>query len=95
MGLLAAIIANKINSASGIANIFSVPQMNLMFFTFAEAEIIRKFIPVYYPMDAITRIFDGIVLTDFTLWFDFGINLLITIAIVVIAIALFKKYGKN
>lgn len=95
MGLLAAIIANKINNASGIANIYSVPQMNLMFFTFAEAEIIRRFIPVYYPMDAITRIFDGIVLTDFTIWFDFGINLIITTAIVVIAIALFKKYGKN
>jgi len=94
-GLICGILGSSVNNAAGYANIYSIPQLNLMFFTFPEAELFRKFIPVYYAMDALTMIFDGTSLTNLTIWFDFTINLIITMVIIIIAVLLFKKYGKT
>ncbi|MFX1275610.1 MAG: ABC transporter permease [Promethearchaeota archaeon] len=94
-GLICAILAKTIQNGSGYANLYSMPQLNIMFFTLPEAELFRKFMPVYYPMDALTLIFDGIALTNFNIWIDFAINLIITMVIIIIAILLFKRHGKT
>ncbi len=93
-GLICGILGSSVNTATGYANIYSIPQINLMFFTFPEAELFRRFVPVYYAMDALTIIFDGTSLANLTIWIDFTINMIVTMLIIIIAVLLFKKYGK-
>jgi len=56
---------------------------------------IAMFLPSYYATDALTSIFNGASLTSANILIDFAFISIVSIAIVIIGILLFKKSGNK
>ena len=96
-GLITATVAKNAKAAGGIIWIFMLPQQMLASGLYPlpnEAEMISKFMPLYYASDALTNLFNGISLTEFTIWWDLIILTIFSAVLVITGILLFKKYGK-
>jgi len=96
LGLITATISKNSGTATGLAFIFILPQM--FFGTFVPLTDITRpiamFLPSYYVTDSLTKIFNGNLLTEPTIWINLLIVSIISIVIIIIGIQLFKKYGK-
>lgn len=97
LGLITATIAKSAGAATGISFIFILPQM--FFGTFLPitdtTRIIAMFLPSYYVVDALASIFGGAPLTSENLLIDFTFISIVSVAIIIIGIQLFKKYGNK
>ncbi len=97
LGLITATIAKSAGAATGISFIFILPQM--FFGTFIPitdtTRIIAMFLPSYYVVDALASIFGGAPLTSENLLIDFAVISIVSVAIIIIGIQLFKKYGNK
>ena len=95
-GLITATVAKNAGAATGIAFIFIMPQM--FFGTFIpltdSTKAIAMFMPSYYVTDSVAKIFNGVALTDMSIWINLAVIALISVVIVILGIQLFKKYGK-
>ena len=94
-GLVTATISKTPETATGLSFLFILPQM--FFGTFipltTTTRQIASFIPSYYLVDALTRVFNA----DWeitSILLDVGVISLVGVAIVIIGIVLFRKYGK-
>jgi ABC-type multidrug transport system permease subunit len=75
-----------------------MPQM--FFGTFmplgGATEIIAKFMPSKYITDALTTLFlRGAPVTSTIIWFDFAVVSIIGIALIIVGIALFERFGSK
>lgn len=97
LGLITASVSKSAGTATGISFIFILPQM--FFGTFIPitdtTRPIAMFLPSYYATDALTSIFSGAALTSANILIDFAFISIVSIAIVIIGILLFKKSGNK
>jgi ABC-2 type transport system permease protein len=98
-GLITATLAKSPGAATGIAFLFIMPQMFLGTFVgtslSSSAQSISKFIPSYYVTDALTSLFlRGAPMESPSILFDLTVTMACSIAILMIGVVLFKKYGK-
>ena len=97
LGLITASVSKSAGTATGISFIFILPQM--FFGTFIPitdtTRPIAMFLPSYYATDALTSIFSGASLTSANILIDFAFISIVSIAIVIIGILLFKKSGNK
>jgi oleandomycin transport system permease protein len=98
-GLITATLAKSPGAATGIAFLFIMPQMFLGTFVGASlsssAQSVSKFVPSYYVTDALTSLFlRGAPVGSPSVLFDLAVTLSCSVAILLIGIILFKKYGK-
>jgi len=97
LGLITATIAKSSGTATGLSFIFILPQM--FFGTFlpitSTTRVIARVIPSYYATDAISSIFNGDSLLTNNILIDFAFVSIVSIAIIIIGIQLFKKYGNK
>jgi ABC-type multidrug transport system permease subunit len=98
-GLITATIAKSPGAATGIAFIFIMPQMFLGTFVGAGlssgAQSISKFVPSYYVTDALTSLLlRGAPPTSPSVLLDLAVTSSCSIAMLMIGIVLFRKYGK-
>jgi ABC-type multidrug transport system permease subunit len=98
-GLTTATLAKSPGAATGIAFLFIMPQMFLGTFVgtslSSSAQSISKFIPSYYVTDALTSLFlRGAPMESPSILFDLTVTMACSIAILMIGVVLFKKYGK-
>jgi ABC-type multidrug transport system permease subunit len=98
-GLITATLAKSPGAATGIAFLFIMPQMFLGTFVGASlsssAQSVSKFVPSYYVTDALTSLFlRGAPLGSPSVLFDLAVTSACSVAILMIGIILFKKYGK-
>jgi ABC-2 type transport system permease protein len=95
LGLITATLAKTPETATGLSFIFILPQM--FFGTFipvtSTTRQIAQFMPSFYVLDALQRVFAGD-WTAPTLLVDVGVIALVSVVIVAIGILLFGKYGK-
>lgn len=100
LGLITAAISKSSEAATGISFAFIMPQM--IFGTFVPmgdiTRIVGMFLPSYYVTDALTSIFlrgaiEHSVLQNIVI--DFAFISIVSIAIIIIGILLFKKTGKT
>jgi ABC-2 type transport system permease protein len=93
LGLITATISKTPEVATGLSFIFILPQM--FFGTFipitSTTQQIAKFIPSYYLIDALQKIFEGLINTDILL--DLGVISIFSISTVILGVFLFEKYG--
>ncbi len=96
LGLITATVSKTPEAATGVSFVFILPQM--FFGTFVPitntTRQIASVIPSYYVLDALRLIFDG----DWTnpnILLDVGIVSIVSIAIVILGILLFEKYGNT
>ena len=97
-GLIAATLSKSADVATGISFVFIMPQM--FFGTFMPlggvTEIIAKFMPSKYITDALTTLFlRGAPVTSTIIWFDFAVVSIIGIALIIVGIALFERFGSK
>jgi hypothetical protein len=52
------------------------------------------FMPLHYASDALSLLFFGVELSNLRIWFDLGILVLFSLALIILGILLFKKYGR-
>ncbi|TFG33020.1 ABC transporter permease [Candidatus Thorarchaeota archaeon] len=95
-GLIAATISKSADVATGISFVFIMPQM--FFGTFmplgGATEVIAKFMPSKYITDALTTLFlRGAPVTSTIIWFDFAVVSILGIALILVGIALFERFG--
>ncbi len=95
-GLVAATISKSAEIASGISFIFIMPQM--FFGTFMPlgggTEAIAQFMPSNYVTQSLTTLFlRGAPVTTPIIWINLGIVALAGVAVLLVGIVLFKKYG--
>ena len=95
-GLIAATLSKSADVATGISFIFIMPQM--FFGTFmplgGATEVIAKFMPSKYITDALTTLFlRGAPVTSTIIWFDFAVVSILGIALILVGIALFERFG--
>lgn len=95
-GLVAATISKSAEIASGISFIFIMPQM--FFGTFMPlgggTEAIAQFMPSNYVTQSLTTLFlRGAPVTTPIIWINLGIVALAGVAVLLVGIALFKRYG--
>lgn len=98
-GLITATLAKSPGAATGIAFLFIMPQMFLGTFVgaslSASAQSVSKFVPSYYVTDALTSLFlRGAPLTSPSVLLDLAITIACSLAVLMIGVVLFKKYGK-
>jgi ABC-type polysaccharide/polyol phosphate export permease len=98
-GLITATLAKSPGAATGIAFLFIMPQMFLGTFVAASmsssAQSISRFVPSYYVTDALTSLFlRGASLGSSTVLLDIAVTISCSIAVLMIGVALFRKYGK-
>jgi len=96
-GLITATVAKNVKTAGGIIWIFILPQQMLASGLYPlpnEAEMISKFMPLYYATDALTNLFNGGSLGDITIWGDLIVLTIFSVVLVIAGILLFKKYGE-
>jgi ABC-type multidrug transport system permease subunit len=95
LGLITATISKTPETATGISFVFILPQM--FFGTFipitSTTQQIATFMPSYYLLDALKLIFEGNWMNT-NILIDLGVISIVSIAVVVIGILLFEKYGK-
>lgn len=97
LGLITASVSKSAGAATGLSFIFILPQM--FFGTFIPitntTRPIAMFLPSYYATDALTSIFRGTSLLSANILIDFAFISIVSIAIVIIGILLFKKSGNK
>jgi ABC-2 type transport system permease protein len=99
-GLITATLAKSSGAATGIAFIFIMPQMFLGTFVgvalSATAQEIGKFVPSYYVTDALTSLFlRGAPASSPTILLDLTVVSATSVAVLLVGILLFRKYGKT
>jgi len=99
-GLITATLAKSSGAATGIAFIFIMPQMFLGTFVGAAlseaAQEIGKFVPSYYVTDALTSLFlRGAPASSPTILLDLTVVSATSVAVLLLGILLFRKYGKT
>ena len=97
-GLIAATVSKSADVATGISFIFIMPQM--FFGTFMPlggvTEAIAKFMPSKYITDALTTLFlRGAPVTSTIIWFDLAVVSVVGIALIIVGIALFERFGSK
>ncbi len=96
-GLIAATFAKSSGAAVGVSMAFFLPQM--IFGTWipvSEAtQVIAMFFPIYYSTSSLQMIFNGVPLTEITIWINLGALAIYGIVIVIIGTVLFKGFGKG
>jgi len=97
-GLITATIARSSGAATGLAFIFVLPQMFLGTFVGSmlsdSVKTISQFIPSYYVTDALTSIYvRGASITSQTVLVDTLAVCLISLAVLIVGILLFRRYG--
>jgi len=98
LGLITATIAKTPGAATGISFIFIMPQMFLGTYIIPPTgvtQVISMFLPSAYVTDGITMLFNGVPLTNPLIWIKLATVALISVAIVIVGIQLFKKYGNK
>jgi ABC-type multidrug transport system permease subunit len=98
-GLITATLAKSPGAATGIAFLFIMPQMFLGTFVGASlsssAQSVSRFVPSYYVTDALTSLFlRGAPLTSPSVLLDLTVTMACSIAVLMMGVVLFKKYGK-
>jgi ABC-type transport system involved in multi-copper enzyme maturation permease subunit len=99
-GLVAATLVKPSSTATGAAFFFIIPQMLLgtyiSFNTSSMMQEVAKFIPSYYVTDALMSLFlMGASPSSPTILFDALTVTVSSILVLVLSIALFRKYGKT
>ena len=96
LGLITATVSKSPEAATGVSFVFILPQM--FFGTFVPitntTRQIASVVPSYYALDALRLIFEG----DWAnpnILLDVGVASIVSIAIVVLGILLFEKYGNT
>ncbi|MFX0053991.1 MAG: ABC transporter permease [Promethearchaeota archaeon] len=95
-GLIAATISKSAEIASGISFVFIMPQMFLgTFMPLAGAtEVIAQFMPSNYVTEALTTLFlRGASVTTVSIWTDLALVSIIGVVLLLIGIALFRRFG--
>lgn len=97
-GLIAATLSKSADVATGISFVFIMPQM--FFGTFmplgGATEVIAKFMPSKYITDALTTLFlRGAPVTSTIIWFDLAVVSIVGIALIIVGIALFERFGSK
>jgi ABC-2 type transport system permease protein len=97
-GLIAATVARSPGAATGVSFIFIIPLMFLGTFVFignTGVQVVSQFVPSYYVTDAITSLLlRGAPATSPTILLDLAVVSVSSIAVLLIGVLLFKKYGK-
>lgn len=98
-GLIAATISKSAGGATGISFIFLLPQMFLGTYVgmalSASAQAAGRFVPSYYVTDALNSLFTrGAAITSPTILTDFGVVAVASVAILLVGIFLFRKFGR-
>jgi ABC-type multidrug transport system permease subunit len=97
-GLITATISKSPKAAGGIVWIFMLPQQMLASNLYPlppETSLISMFMPLYYASDALTLLFNGIVLSNMRLWWDLLILVMFSLVLIIAGILLFQKYGRS
>ncbi|MHA2211297.1 MAG: ABC transporter permease [Candidatus Thorarchaeota archaeon] len=95
-GLIAATISKSAEIASGVSFIFIMPQMFLGTFMplGGGAEIIAQAMPSNYVTEALTTLFlRGAPVTTLSIWTDLALVSVIGVVLLLIGIALFRRFG--
>ncbi|MHA2355043.1 MAG: ABC transporter permease [Candidatus Thorarchaeota archaeon] len=95
-GLIAATISKSAEIASGVSFIFIMPQMFLGTFMplGGGAELIAQFMPSNYVTGALTTLFlRGAPVSTLSIWMDLALVSVIGVAVLLIGIVLFRRYG--
>ncbi|MHA1939555.1 MAG: ABC transporter permease [Candidatus Thorarchaeota archaeon] len=95
-GLIAATISKSAEIASGVSFIFIMPQMFLGTFMplGGGAEIIVQAMPSNYVTEALTTLFlRGAPVTTLSIWTDLALVSVIGVVLLLIGIALFRRFG--
>jgi ABC-2 type transport system permease protein len=97
LGLITATIAKSSGVATGLSFMFILPQM--FFGTFMPltdtTRHIAMFLPSYYATDAISSIYSGASLLSKNILIDFAFISIVSVAIVILGIFMFKKFGNK
>ncbi len=94
-GLIVASIAKNAGTATGLSFVFIIPQMFLGTFV-PVPDSVARFVPSYYVTDAATSLFlRGAPIGSPTVLRDLLVVVIVSIAVFVIGIFVFKKYGKR
>lgn len=98
-GLITASIARTAGTATGISFIFLMPQMFLGTFInqmapSSSASVAGRFVPAFYVTDALTSLLTrGAALTSPTVLADLGVVIACSVAILLVGIVLFRRFG--
>jgi len=96
LGLITSTVSKNPEMAVGLSFVFILPQM--FFGTFiplsSSTEVIAKFVPSYYLFNALRLVFEGSWMSS-AFFYNLAVISSVSIAIVIIGIALFKKYGSR
>jgi ABC-type multidrug transport system permease subunit len=98
-GLITATLAKSSGAATGLSFVFILPQMFLGTFVGAAlsgvAQSAGKFVPAFYVTDALTSLMvRGAPITSSTVVTDIAVVSATSVAVLLIGILIFKKYGK-
>lgn len=95
-GLITATIAKSANAATGIAFIFVMPQMFLgTFVASGAAQAAGRFVPSYYVTDALTSLLlRGAPVWSTTVLTDVAVVAVVSVATLLLGIALFRRFSK-
>jgi len=96
LGLITSTVSKNAEMAVGLSFLFILPQMFLGTFMplSSSTEVIAKFVPSYYLFNALKSVFEGSWMNT-TFFYDLAIISSVSVLIVIIGIALFKKYGSS
>ncbi len=95
-GLISATVSKSAEIATGVSFIFIMPQMFLGTFMplGGGAEAIAKIMPSNYVTEALTTLFlRGAPVTTLSIWMDLALVSVIGIAVLLIGVILFRRYG--
>jgi len=95
-GLISATFAKSSGAAVGVSMIFFMPQMLLgTWILMSDAtQVIGMFFPIYYSTNSIQMIFNGVPLTEITIWINLGVLAIYSIVIVIVGTVIFNRFGK-
>jgi ABC-2 type transport system permease protein len=98
-GLITAALAKSSGAATGLSFIFILPLMFLGTYVttgLAAAQAISQFVPSYYATDALTSLLlRGAPVTSPIILIDMAILSAYSIAVLLIGVLLFRKYGRT
>ncbi|TFG06695.1 ABC transporter permease [Candidatus Thorarchaeota archaeon] len=95
-GLIAATISKSAEIATGVSFIFIMPQMFLGTFMplGGAAEAIAQFMPSNYVTESLTTLFlRGATIGTLSIWINLAVVSLVGVAVLLVGILLFRKYG--
>ena len=96
LGLITSTVSKNPEMAIGLSFLFILPQMFLGTFMplSSSTEVVAKLVPSYYLFNALKSLFEGSWMNS-AFFYDLAIISCVSILIVIIGIALFKKYGSR